>query len=161
MILFWWLQTTVPPVAGKLELDGFWPQTAVGWITFFVAFGGLLAMIYGYMRGVAHLNGLGGRLKKVEDHLSTIDGQNIERDKAFALLVQAQGQLTIQIGEAKKAAEQCDTKSGDYFIQIGSRLKEMSDKMDISDREAHGRLSAIETELRLRNQALPLYIDKK
>lgn len=144
-----------------LSFDSFWPTTAIGWLTFVVAVGGLIGMIYRHAKTLNALNGLGGRVDAVEQRLSIIDGQNIERDKAFALMVQANAQLIQQIGEAKKSSEQCDSNSEQYFVQIGSKIDEMRRELGSKSELYVGKFAAIETELRIRNQARPLYIEDK
>lgn len=163
MLLLWWMQSVLPQpgkAAGPLGLEGIWPQTITGWVTLVTSLLVLLGLLYGYAKALTAINGLGGRVGEVERKVSTIDGQNSERDKAFALLLQSQETLVKAIGRAEQAASQCDTNSENYFIQIGTQISELGKKVEASSREEHGRLTAIETELRLRNQASPLYIDK-
>lgn len=156
-VLLWFLLAQV----GGLKLEAFWPQTAVGWLTFVVVIGGVITAIGGWSKHLNAINGLGGRVTEVERQQQAAKGREEERDKAWAKMVQAQADLQRQIGEAKNAAEACETNSEEYFIQIGSGIKELTAKVEEADRNTHGRLTAIETELRIRNQASPLYVDKK
>ena len=146
---------------GLVQFSQFWPTTAVGWITLLLSVLGLLGLLYGSAKALTAINGLGGRVDKVEKDQQAAKGREDERDRVWAARVQNMRDLTRQISEAKHTAERCDTNAEQYFIQIGSKLNELGQKMDSADRTSHGRLSAIETELRIRNQAIPLYVDKK
>lgn len=151
----------VLPGPGSIQVEGFWPQTAVGWLTF----GGLVVAaivgIYGYAKAIVQVNGLGGRVTEVEKGQAAAKGREEERDKLFMRMQQTQSELERRIGEAHAVADECNDKSTEYFQEIGVKLTNLMRKVDEEGRLTHGRLTAIETELRLRNQALPLYIEKK
>ena len=53
-----------------------WPDSIAGWLALFLGLSAVLAVLYGYAKGIAHLNGLGDRTKKLELAAERLDTEN-------------------------------------------------------------------------------------
>lgn len=60
-----------------LSPAGIWPTTVAGWMALFLGLSAVVAVIYGYAKGIAHLNGLGDRTKKLELASERLEADNI------------------------------------------------------------------------------------
>ena len=135
----------------RTEDSSFWPVTISGWITMFVSIGTLIVVvvgsIVGYSKWLAKINGLGARVKKVEDEQVKIRAVQDERGLQFERLLTQHEALIEAVAGAKKSAEQCSTDSEQHAMMIGAKVDELRGANNRMELSISQRLTAVETKM--------------
>lgn len=131
----------------------FWPITGAGWIALFAAIATpvivAIGAIVAYGKWLARMNGLGRRVKDVEDSLVQVKTVQDERGRQFERILTQHEQLIAAVSDSKKSAEQCSADAEQHALMIGSKvdeLKNINSKMELSISQ---RLTAVETKMEI------------
>lgn len=140
MIFFLLAQVAATP-------EGFWPVTAVGWVT---AFGFILTVggiVVGWGKMIEKLNGYGSRLTETEQAQSLADGKtqgivlNVDR------ILNQHDLILKALGEAKRTAEKCGEDSDAIALRIENRLDVIKAELATVNLNLAQRLASVETRL--------------
>jgi len=130
-----------------------WPITISGWVTLFLSIGTLVAVvvgtIVGYSKWLTKMNGMGRRIKVVEDEQVRIKAVSDERGRQFERLLAQHESLIEAVAGAKKSAEQCSVESEQHALMIGSKVDEMKNKFGGMELSISQRLTAVETKMEI------------
>lgn len=126
--------------------EGVWPTTVTGWIALVVSGGAALAMMYSHAKGLARLNGFGGRMTEIEKEQEATRAREQTYLTTLEKVLATQASLLEKLGDAKRTSEQCDDDMRTFATEIGSKIHAM-------DKNLSERLTRVETVLDLRKRS--------
>jgi hypothetical protein len=131
--------------------DGAWPTRASGWVALFVSIGTAVTLVVGsviaYGKWLSRMNGLGRRVKAVEDDQVKIRAVQDERGLQFERLLTQHEALIEAVAGAKKSAEQCSNESEQHAMFIGSKVDELKNAASKMELSISQRLTVVETKI--------------
>jgi hypothetical protein len=130
-------------------MNAFWPTTGAGWVTLALSGVALVLIPVGYGKWLEKMNGLGGRVKEVEDEQRRLEGVDVERRLEIDRILANHETLLTRVGESKKSADRCLEDAERHAITIGSKVDEARTALNDLRLTLSERLTAVETELRL------------
>lgn len=129
-----------------------WPQTVMGWVTFFISIGAGIGMIVAWGRLLEKLNGYGQRLTDVEGKVDKLAGLVAEQTRSLDLVRAVHEAMLKQLGKAERSAEQCGEDMGEYAREIGSKL-------DAWRREQSGDVAALRNDFHEVDKTLSMKLE--
>lgn len=141
-------------LAAFAQVDTVWPATVAGWVALAASIIALVLypIAFGKSRGrmLEQMNGLGRRTAKVEKDYERIDVENSERRREIDRVLAQHEEILRIVGEAKRSAEQCREDATDHSLRIGVQVSETLAAVTKMELRMAERLTALETELRMR-----------
>jgi hypothetical protein len=133
---------------------GAWPVTISGWVALVTSIVTAITVLIGapvaWGRWIQKINGLGERLKLVEDAQKESKGAEMERVRQFDEVMHEQRTIIAAIGRAEKSSESCREEIDQHALALGSLVSGAVTKMGAMELHLSQRLTAVETALNLR-----------
>ncbi len=126
---------------------GFWPATAVGWITTFGFVLMLIGAVIGWGKMLEKLNGYGGRLSEVESEQEKALGAAIVTQRTLDRILDQHDGILKQLGEAKRTAEKCGEDTDAMGYRIEAKVDAVRDQVTKVTLDVAQRLAGLEARL--------------
>lgn len=126
---------------------GPWPETVAGWVALIASVGAVIAMLWGYAKFLAQLNGLGGRVDKLEKEQAAAAARDTQHLLALERVIGAQTQIIRDQGEQARALDEARDSTRDFAIDIGSKLDHLSKAMTDGQRQTAEKIGAMQATL--------------
>lgn len=138
-----------------------WPMSVAGWLGIILSAIAIFGAVWGYAKSAARaseaqrrmveqLNGMGERMKRLEDAHEQHRGMMEKLDRAVESTLRAQGELLVRIGAAEKHSEDAEDRTVQLGIDIGSRLSDLAEKLGQFRSDITNRMTELTVELRTR-----------
>jgi chromosome segregation ATPase len=126
-------------------------ETVKDWSALLLSGFAIASVVYGYTKALVHLNGLGDRVKAIElkEEANSTRLNKLEREAERAS--DDRQHLHEQVGEAKRAAEQCNDATDQMRADIVGAINDMRVTMSNEMGALRERVKALEVEMHLRN----------
>lgn len=130
-------------------MENVWPVTVTGWVTLIASLGTLVIIPVSYGKWLEKMNGLGRRMKRIEDEQERARGTDVARQREIDRVLGQHEDLLRLVGESKRSAEQCLTDAEQHALEIGAQCSEILKAQNKMELGLSQRLTALETEVRL------------
>ena len=128
------------------------PLSLSSWATLIGIIGLFVGYLWGWSKWVHKLNGLGERVKVMEESLPALTEAVRKLDRQIELAGMTVGNLREQVGAATKSAEECADAVGEFRLVMGSRMEDMRREWEQRHEQKVERLARIEEALRYLNR---------
>jgi hypothetical protein len=137
-----------------LEVPPIWPVTVTGWVGLIAGMFALGLSLWNQLvtkvKRDQELNGVGTRVKTLEEFRQEYQGEATERALVMQRTSDALAQLLVQIGEAKASAGQCHADTERMGRDLAHRIDSAMEQMSGWERRLSMQVYGLETELRAR-----------
>lgn len=128
-----------------------WPTSVTGWVSLFTSVIALIGIAVAYGRWIEKLNGVGTRVKGLEEWKQRSDGAELERIRVVDRILSQHETLIGQIADAKAMAGEARREGDENVLHMTSSLQSLERAINALQLDLSQRMTAVETKLNVRS----------
>lgn len=130
-----------------------WPTSVAGWLAIITSISALVALPVGWGKLIQKVNDFGRRVARIEKYSGELDTEMSDLRKLGERIMNSHEGLTRDVARAERAAETCNDRMAESMANVAGMVAEIRKDLNDHGRAMTERLTAVETELRLRRES--------